>query len=323
MQRTSSAAEMIVIPTGIPTVALLTRTLGPANYGFESAWFGRWPKMKPSMSPEMVRFSRFKYGRELRVDASACPAWTGLVADSRAHTLDFHELLLIESGGAAIELDGRRSRVHGPAIVLTRPNQIRRVEVQDPLRLRLVVFPDDAVQRCGAAPALARLPEGVSALRTDAEFRRVCDLADAMTGELVRQFDDSSIMLEALLAQLLVQIGRRVAPPAWARRRPALLVGLERLVESRFRDEHRASAYAALLGVTPDHLSAVVRAHQGGSVKLVIQERVMREALHLLITTDARIADIAATLGYHDTAHFARAFTRSVGMAPGRYRRRQ
>jgi AraC family transcriptional regulator, transcriptional activator of pobA len=274
------------------------------------------------ISPELVRFSRFKYGRELRVDASLRPAWTGIVADSRAHTLDFHELLLIESGGAAIALDGHRSHVHGPAIVLTRPHQIRCVEVRDPMRLRLVVFPDDAVQRCGAAPALARLPQGISALRTDEEFRRLCDLADSLAGELVHQFDDSPIMLEALLSQLIVQIGRRVAPPAGVRRRPALLVGLERLVESRFRDEHRASAYAALLGVTPDHLSAVVRAHQGGSVKRVIHERVMREAVHLLLTTDARIADIAARLGYHDTAHFVRAFTRRAGMAPGQYRRR-
>ncbi len=281
-----------------------------------------WPKMKPAMPPELVRFSRFKYGRELCVDASARPAWTGIVADSLAHTLDFHELLVIEKGGATIELDGRRSPVHGPAIVLTRPHQIRRVEVQDPMCLRLVVFPDDAVQRSGAAQALARLPQGVSALRTDGEFRRVCDLADAMAGEILRQFDDSPILLEALLSQLLVQIGRRIAPPTRARRRPALLAGLERLVESRFREEHRASAYAALLGVTPDHLSAVVRAYGGGSAKLVIQERVMREATHLLVTTDARIADIAAKLGYRDTAHFARAFTRSHGVAPGQYRRR-
>ena len=273
------------------------------------------------MSPERVRFSRFKYGRELRVDAAALPAWTGIVADGRSHTLDFHELLLIERGRAAVQLDGRWSRVSGPAIVLTRPNQIRRVEVKDPLHLRLVVFPDDAVQRFGADAALTRLPEGIATLRSDGEFRRVCELADAMTGELVRQYDDSSVMLEALLAQLLVRIGRSVESQSHARRRPTLLVQLERLVESRFREEHRAAAYAALLGVTPDHLSAIVRGHQGGSAKVVIRERVMREAVHLLTTTDMRIADVAAALGYRDTAHFARAFTRTTGIAPGRYRR--
>jgi AraC family transcriptional activator of pobA len=271
------------------------------------------------MSPEQVLFSRFKYGRELRVDAGAWPAWTGIVADGRAHTLDFHELLLIEAGRASVELDGRRSQVRGPAVLLTPPRRVRRVEVQDPMRVRLVVFPSDALQRFGAGP-VGRLPEGLVALPSDAAFRTVSELADAMAGEVLRQFDDAPLMLEALLTQLLIRLSRN-EPPARSRRRPALLVGLERLVERRFREEHRASAYAALLGVTTDHLSAVVRGSRGGSVKRVIGDRIMREATRLLATTDLSIVTIATQLGYHDPAHFARAFARALGMSPGAYRR--
>jgi AraC-like DNA-binding protein len=271
------------------------------------------------MSAELVSFSRFKYGRELTVDASACPAWTGIVPNGCPHALDFHELLLIERGTAFIDLNGEKLRVAGPLVLRTSPGEVRRVEVQDPLRLRLVVFADDAVQRFGGSAALARLPRSVAVRPSDREFSRLCDLADLIAAEVLRPMGDSPLMLDALLAQLLVRLGRHGRDGA-GERPPSLLVRLERLIEARFREEHRVSAYAALLGVTPDHLSAVIRGHQRQGAKQVIAARVMREAAHLLRTSDVRVADLAAALGYRDTGHFTRAFTRVMGIAPGRYR---
>lgn len=272
------------------------------------------------MAPEPVCFSRFKHGRELAVDARQHHAWTGIVANGLAHVLDFHELLLVEDGRATVTLNGARSELRGPAAMLTGPGDVRRVEVHGPLRLRLVVFADDALQRLGAGVSPGRLPHGVVALPPDPIRARVCELADLMAGEIRRPWDDSALMLDALLAQLVVLLGRPAGTMADARRRPALLVALERLLERRFREEHRASAYAAMLGVTPDHLSAVIRAHDGVSAKTVIQRRVMREAVRLLRTTNHSVAAIAETLGYRDPGHFARAFRRATGVAPGRYR---
>lgn len=272
------------------------------------------------MPTELISFSRFKYGRELAVDASAWPAWTGIVPNGCPHALDFHELLLIERGTAFIDLNGEKLRVAGPLVLRTRPDEVRRVELQDPLRLRLVVFADDAVQRFGGSAALARLPRSVAVRPSEREFSRLCELADAIAAEIVRPMDDSPLMLDALLAQLLVRLGRHGRDGAGQRHRPSLLVRLERLVEAHFREEHRVSAYAALLGVTPDHLSAVIRGHQRRGAKHVIEGRVMRDAARLLVTTGLRVADIAAALGYQDTGHFTRAFTRVMGIAPGRYR---
>lgn len=44
-------------------------------------------------------------------------------------------------------------------------------------------------------------------------------------------------------------------------------------------------------------------------------------AADLLCSTDARIIDIAATLGFDDQSNFSRSFRRHAGMSPGRFRR--
>jgi AraC family transcriptional activator of pobA len=75
-----------------------------------------------------------------------------------------------------------------------------------------------------------------------------------------------------------------------------------------------------MLGVTPDHLSAIVRGYEGDSVKRLIQRRIMCEAVSLFQTSDRSVADVAEVLGYQDPAHFTRAFSRAIGVPPGRYR---
>jgi AraC-like DNA-binding protein len=48
----------------------------------------------------------------------------------------------------------------------------------------------------------------------------------------------------------------------------------------------------------------------------------MREARRLLATTDLRIAEVAERLGYDEPTHFTRAFRRSSGISPQRFRLR-
>ncbi len=46
----------------------------------------------------------------------------------------------------------------------------------------------------------------------------------------------------------------------------------------------------------------------------------IKEAKHLLITTERQLSDIAQTLGFYDTSHFIKAFTKEVGISPTLYR---
>jgi AraC family transcriptional activator of pobA len=273
------------------------------------------------MTQERVRFSRLKYGPPRDVDASRWPRWTGVVPDGALHALDFVEVLLVEAGDATLHTDQGRLRVRGPSIVLTRPDVARRVELADSLNLRLVVFPESAARRLGASRVLDGAACRVLRVPANPGLERMMAIGDSIEAELLAPSDDSLLMLDALLLQFLVILGRTrdVDRPA---RKPRLLARFEELLERRFRDEHRVRAYASALGVSADHLSEVVRGYDGGGAKAMVDERLMREARRLLATTDLRIAEVAERLGYDEPTHFTRAFRRSSGISPQRFRLR-
>jgi AraC family transcriptional regulator, transcriptional activator of pobA len=262
---------------------------------------------------ESIAFSRFKYGRELRVDARPLDGWRGLGRPDRSHRLDFYELLLVEEGRGMILSDDAPLRVEGPCVLSTAPRQARRVDVHQPFEGHLVVFTPDAVSPGPILPT-----GGLTLDSTAAGHLR--DVVDAMRRELNQPQRDTPEMLASLLSQLLIMVGR-LGHSSPCRREPDLLVRLDALIEERFRVEHRASAYASALGITPDHLSAVARAYRGISVKGLILRRLHHEARRLVLHTGMSLAEIAFALGYAEPAHFSRAFRQAAGCAPGRLRR--
>lgn len=88
----------------------------------------------------------------------------------------------------------------------------------------------------------------------------------------------------------------------------------------RSRGPVRVGGIAALVGLSPRHLSRICRERTGVGPKLLGRltrfQRVLRE---LEQETSARWAALAQRHGYFDQAHLARDFRRFAGMSPGRY----
>jgi AraC family transcriptional activator of pobA len=266
-----------------------------------------------------VTFSRHKYGQPLAVDASSFPRWTGIVPDGEPHVLDFHEFLIVSAGTAEVAIGDRRSRVTGPTVFFTPPGVVRRVEVVEPLSLELVVFSEDALRGSAWAPAINRLRAGSLRTGDRGSLMPLNGIAQLMAAELLTPRPDSALMLDALLAQFVVTLhrsraGTAIEPPPLVRR-------FEQLLDNQFRDHHAVIAYAAALGVSADHLSAVTRSHCGLSAKAVIDRRLFAEAARQLTSTPLSIAEIGWSLGFEEPSHFTRFFTRACGLSPRRYRR--
>lgn len=267
--------------------------------------------------PTPVRFDLRKYGVERRVDASSWPAWTGVVPDGEAHVLDFVEVLIVHRGAAMVHTAGHGMPVGTPCVVVTHPGVERRVAVTDPLTVDLVVFPLRGVHRLDVPMGVSGI-SGVAAV-TPVDAAELTAVGRLLRHELEAGLDDAPAMLAALLAQFVVRL-RRAWPAGAPRTPPRLLARFERLLERDFRRDHRVGAYAARLGVSADHLSAMTRAYAGQSAKAMIEGRLMREAAAALTTPGRRVADIAAELGYDEPSHFSRAFRRWAGVPPQRLR---
>lgn len=92
------------------------------------------------------------------------------------------------------------------------------------------------------------------------------------------------------------------------------------LIERDFRSSKTVADYAAILGVTPTHLSRVCNQACGRPASALITDRVHFEARMMLAETKTPIKDVAADLGFASAAYFTRAFQLHTGMTPSAFR---
>ncbi|MCV6592047.1 MAG: AraC family transcriptional regulator [Silicimonas sp.] len=92
------------------------------------------------------------------------------------------------------------------------------------------------------------------------------------------------------------------------------------LVERDFRNTEGVQHYAALLGVTPTHLSRVCRKVSGRPALDILVDRRHFEAKRLLSDTKMQISQIAQSCGFASAAYFTRAFRARTGLSPSEFR---
>lgn len=94
------------------------------------------------------------------------------------------------------------------------------------------------------------------------------------------------------------------------------------VVEARLFDESlRASDLARAAAFSPWHFHRVFQALTGVTPAGYVRKRRFAEICRRLCTTDLPIAALALDCGFGSQATFTRAFTREIGVSPGRYRR--
>ncbi|MEU8386111.1 helix-turn-helix domain-containing protein [Streptosporangium sp. NPDC048865] len=171
---------------------------------------------------------------------------------------------------------------------------------------------------------LAELVEeiGASASRPVIPIRRL-DRAVALLDEIVttleRDHSPASRMGASGAAwKLLTQIVVDRAMPAPGDPLQRAMAYLAERLDSTVR----VADLAALVGVSPSHLSAMFRRATGGGVLAHHTALRMAQARHLLDTTDATVATIAREVGYPDPFYFSRHFKRMHEASPTEYRNR-
>jgi len=91
-------------------------------------------------------------------------------------------------------------------------------------------------------------------------------------------------------------------------------------LEERADGTVRLPELAALVGVSPSHLSKLFREATGGGVLAHHTALKMARARHLLDTTDLSIAQVGREVGLQDQFYFSRQFRRLHGVSPSAYR---
>jgi len=101
-----------------------------------------------------------------------------------------------------------------------------------------------------------------------------------------------------------------------------LLAEVFAVVDRRHGEPLSLSDVAREIGMTPGHLTTIVRRRTGRTVQQWIIERRMAEARELLAETDLAVAEVARRVGMPDPGYFSRLFRRMHGASPRQWRGR-
>jgi AraC-like DNA-binding protein len=94
-----------------------------------------------------------------------------------------------------------------------------------------------------------------------------------------------------------------------------------RWIEDHYRERPTLEALAAAMGCSAGHLHARFSATLGISPSAYAERQRLRDAQHLLVTTDLPVREVAVRCGYEDPFHFSRVARRFFGRSPQDLRR--
>lgn len=250
---------------------------------------------------------------------------------SQVHTrLDFHELMLIESGVLEHEVDFERYRCDAGSVLHVRPGQVQRFLRNADAQGSVMLFCSEFLPagpllevRLGPPDATLislpkeRLRSVSSTARALAEAYEVADGQPVSLREL--QLLLSALMLQVIRAHDAVrERSHRVEPRILSTYRRFLLD-----LEKHFARSRNATDYAARTGCSVRTLSRACEAVAGTSPKHLIERRVTLEAKRLLAHSLMSVSAIGSALGFSEPTNFVKFFRRCEGLAPSAFRRQK
>lgn len=258
--------------------------------------------------------------------------------DDHAHAHDFLVLAYFEHGGGSFRLGNREWPLHtGDAFVIA-PGEVVRLTGHSPeTEGWAVFFPAGiiAAEPLGgwlgwkSHPLLfgfvGRAADGAQRLPVPPGERAAWSQhATAIEGELREPREGSAEAALAHLTLLLVSAARisvDIGQDFRLRSEP-LLAAVFEFIEERYHEPISLATIAAEVGLTPGHLTTVVRRKTGRSVQRWITERRMAEARKLLRETDLTVEAVAARAGYRQPSFFIKHFRRDHTLTPAAWRHR-
>ena len=258
---------------------------------------------------------------------------TGEDLRDHPHAHDFLVLAYFERGGGSLRIDRREWRLADGDAFLIAPGEVVGSGGRSghtTAEAWIVFFPPDVLEAGGfmswrAHPLLfafiGAAAGGVQRLRVPSGERAGwSERFAALERELSERHEGYEEAVLAHLTLLLVGVSRLCADVAGDLRladEPLLAAVFERI-------EAGAASLAEVaraVGLTPGHLTTVVRRRTGRTVGQWIAERRMVEARRLLAGTDLTVAAIGERVGFSDPSYFVRTFRRAHATTPMQWRR--
>lgn len=154
-------------------------------------------------------------------------------------------------------------------------------------------------------------------------------LAQRLLGSLLAEDSGAAnpTLMRAMMTELLIYLNR------WAslespQREQEPQSGMERKVKemTEYLDAHFSEPItlpelAERFYLNPTYVSRIFRRITGMTYTEYLTRRRLKQAVHLLNTTDKKVAEISALVGFHSDNHFCKIFKQHMGASPKTFRK--
>ena len=232
----------------------------------------------------------------------------------------FFQLLLLRSGGAVIDVDGKNRTTSAPALIVVPPGIVHGFRFVPGIEGVVLTLSSDFIHRAsGAADPLHQILEHARLISLAPEVAdRLGRVSLEMLDIQADRRDGQRALLSAFAETWVRLAARSIDRTAAVLQDDPRMDRLRGLVEQHFHDQKPVSFYAEALGMTVRNLSRLTQRHFGCTPKDLINRRVALEARRLLLYSNASGRQVATELGFQDPSYFSRFYERMTGARPSR-----
>ena len=241
---------------------------------------------------------------------------------------DFYELLFVTKGTGIHTIDFQQYTIQADAVFFLSPGQIHELSLSEDVQAYLFLFTSSFYHFNKTNPyKLFELPFFYTLgketpplyLTSPAEIQSLTTLFQNAVFENNHLLPDRDEAVRALLDLILIQC-KRCYPPqnqegTWSKSR-LLVKRFKQLIEEKCQENLAVKAYAALLGVSANHLSETVKIMTGRTSTDLINDRMVMEIKRMLTHTDLSISEIAFRLNFADQSYFSKYFKKLCQQSP-------
>lgn len=254
----------------------------------------------------------------------------GVYNMDRRHQHDRHEVYYLLSGERDYFVRDRVYRVRAGDVVVIPANDLHKTHAvgTSGYERMLIEFSDGflgAVLDAVGAPGLLAL------FRRETPVLRVPEAQRPPLGHLftrlLEEFGDprpgGAAVLRALVVELLVLLNRLDAAPAGPDHpspHHQLVSEVGRYLNGHYAEDLGLETTARRFGLSPSSLSRIFVQVTGVNFGDYLTTLRLRQARDLLASGDLSVAEVARATGYRSQTSFGRAFSRTVGLPPLRWR---
>lgn len=234
-----------------------------------------------------------------------------------AHDRPYHTLVWFTRGQGRILLDGRRRGIGPHNAVFIPAGALFSVELGRQSLGQVVTVP------VGTPMRLPEMPRHLRVLDAQIQTELSSFIEAAQREQSVQRplFQDA---MEAHVALISVWLRRQITfeehVPAKRSAGERLSRQFAQLVSQHYTSGSSLGFYASEMGVTPTHLTRVVKLATGKTAADLLCERVVHAARSLLVETSHPARNIAQHLGFGSAAYFTRYMQQHTGQSPSQLR---